>query len=78
MSLVSPGRAEASSGGQARQNFLSASQATPQRPEAGSSVAPVMGNYRGSLRPRPRNEHRTPGTKLIMLEPLLGGRFTER
>src|SRR5215218_1191862 len=31
---------------------------------------PGSGDYRGSLRPRSRNEHRTPETKHIMLKPL--------
>src|SRR6187200_3551267 len=39
------------------------------RPEAGSSVAPVM-HYRGSLRPRPRNDHRSPATSNVPPTPL--------
>src|SRR6187431_1289697 len=41
------------------------------RPEAGSSVAPV-GHYRGFLRPRPRNDHRTPATSNIPPNPPFG------
>jgi hypothetical protein len=37
-----PGRVEVGSGGTATRASWSASQATPQRPEAGSSVAPVV------------------------------------